>query len=213
MQALLDYELTKGRYILSVGRLVPEKGFEILIDSFQKSNLADWKLVLVGQADHEDAYSLNLLKKAEKNNSIILTGFLTGQPLRELYCHAGLFVLPSFYEGLPIALLEALSHGLSCIASDIKGNRNIELNADRFFKAGDAKDLSVKLNKYVKEPLSEIDRKQQISYIAEQYDWNVIARRTVAVYKCCFHGSKFSCIDSGVKSFRPIPGSSKNTDK
>ena len=48
-----------------------------------------------------------LKRKAQSERRIVLTGFITGQPLKELFSHAGLFVLPSYYEGLPIALLES----------------------------------------------------------------------------------------------------------
>ena len=64
-------------------------------------------------------------EKAGNNSNVILTGFLNGEPLRQLYSHAGLFVLPSYYEGLPIVLLEAMSYGLSCIASDIPANQEV----------------------------------------------------------------------------------------
>jgi glycosyltransferase involved in cell wall biosynthesis len=52
-------------------------------------------LVIVGKADHEDKYSRGLKEKAKNNKNIVLTGFLAGKPLQELYSHAGLFVLPS----------------------------------------------------------------------------------------------------------------------
>jgi glycosyltransferase involved in cell wall biosynthesis len=99
----------------------------------------------VGKADHEDRYSRSLKKKADNTKNIILTGYLTGKPLQELYSHDGLFVLPSYYEGLPIVLLEAMSYGLSCIASDIPANKNVGLDNDRFFKAGDVNAIAAKI--------------------------------------------------------------------
>lgn len=181
---LANLGIKKRKYILSVGRFVPEKGFHNLIDAFNRFQLQteDWRLVIVGRADHEDRYSINLKEKASKNSNIILTGFLTGMPLQELYSHAGLFVLPSYYEGLPIVLLEAMSYGLSCIASDIPANRNVELSEDRFFKAGDVKALAVKIKEFIDKPLSEEDRKKQIRMISERYDWEKIAERTLEVY-------------------------------
>ena len=184
-EALAKFGLTKGKYILSVGRLVPEKGFEILIDAFQKLNLNDWKLVIAGKADHEDEYSRNLKKSAAANSNIILTGFITGKSLQEIYSHAGLFVLSSFYEGLPIVLLEALGYGLSCLASDIKGNRNLPLTEARFFRAGDTSELAVKIKRYINRPLSETEKQKQIDLIAERYDWERIARETKKVYLSC----------------------------
>ena len=202
----LNYlSLEKKKYILAVGRFVPEKGFHDLIDAFgrlqhQGSRLKgegfpsptpytlhptpwDLKLVIVGDADHEDSYSQKLKESARKNNNIILTGFLTGEPLQELYSHAALFVLPSYYEGLPIALLEAMSYGLSCIASDIPGNRNVGLADDRYFKAGDSETLCANLRKFTIKPFTEEEKRIQIKRIDEKYNWEDIARRTLEIYK------------------------------
>lgn len=187
---LEKYALTKGLYILSVGRFVPEKGFHDLVEAFNQISTSNgqsleynWKLVIVGCADHEDRYSVHLKKKADKNNNIILTGFLTGEPLQELYSHAGLFVIPSYYEGLPIVLLEAMSYGLSCIASDIPANKNVELSANRFFKAGDVKGITEKIQEYLAKPLCEEEKRGQIAMIAERYNWDTIANKTANVYK------------------------------
>ena len=173
----------KQRYLLSVGRFVPEKGFDDLIAAFNQGKIDQWKLVLVGDADHEDKYSLDLKKKARINHNIILTGFLNGRPLYELYTHAGLFVLPSYYEGLPIVLLEAMSYGLSCVVSDIPANRNVELDEDRFFKTGDVASLREKIEEYINKPWGEDAIRDQINLISTKYNWSILAEETMKVYK------------------------------
>lgn len=180
---LKKYGLIEGKYILSVGRFVPEKGFHVLIDAFKKIEHGDWKLVIAGRADHEDKYSLALKSEASKNSNVILTGFLKGEPLKGLYSNAGLFVLSSYYEGLPIVLLEAMSYGLSCIASDIPANRNVELSGDRYFKAGDINALSEKINEFIGKKISEEEKKVQLKIINEKYSWEKIANMTLEVYK------------------------------
>ncbi|MBI4697583.1 MAG: glycosyltransferase family 4 protein [Nitrospirae bacterium] len=182
-ESLKKYGLQKGKYVLSVGRFVPEKGFDLLMDSFSRCDLRDWKLVIVGGPDHEDNWSRGLRTKANIIRNIVLTGFLKGQPLREIYSHAGLFVLPSYHEGLPIVLLEAMSYGLSCIASDIPANRNVEMDSKRFFRAGDVNALSEKITEFIDKPWEEKDRQNQISLITEKYNWEDIALKTLDVYK------------------------------
>jgi len=186
---LRRYDLAKNKYILSVGRFVPEKGFHDLIEAFNQFPITNYKLVIVGRADHPDRYSLNLEKKASKNNNIILTGFLTGKSLQELYSHAGLFVLPSYYEGLPIVLLEAMSYGLSCIASNIPANRNVELPRERFFKVGNVWELSKKIKEFVDKPLTDEERRKQLNVIFERYNWERIAEKTLEVYQSVVYGS------------------------
>ena len=178
-----NYGLIKGKYVLSVGRVVRDKGFDILIDAFNTSQIDGWKLVIVGQADHEDEYSLDIKKRARENGNVILTGFLNEKRLGELYSYAGLFVLPSYYEGLPISLLEAMSYELPCIASDIPGNRNVELSEDRYFEAGNSRELAEKMRQYINRKLTPEEGRKQLDIIAERYDWNKIAVKTLKVYR------------------------------
>jgi glycosyltransferase involved in cell wall biosynthesis len=177
---IVRYGLAKRRYVLSIGRFVPEKGFHDLIEAFK--DIEGWKLVIVGDADYSDSYTLNIKRRAAENKNIILAGFLTGQALRQLYANAGLFVLPSYYEGLPIVLLEAMGYGLSCIASDIPPNRDIGLKEGRFFKAGDVRVLTGKIKEFIERPLSGEEKKRQIEMIRRRYNWDSIANKTLEVY-------------------------------
>lgn len=189
--ALRQYGLERGKYILSVGRFVPEKGWDTLVEAFalisREQTPLGWKLVIAGQADHEDKYSrelkLNVAQKVKEGIPIILTGFLAGLPLAELYSHAGLFVLPSYYEGLPIALLEAMSYGLSCVVSDIPANREVGLPQERYFKPGDVDALAMKLRQFSKLPLSPQEKQTQRSMVTGRYNWDTIAAKTLRVYQ------------------------------
>ena len=179
---ILRYGLLKGKYILAVGRFVPDKGFEVLIEAFKRLKLDGWKLVIAGNADHEDKYSLELTKLAEQNESIILPGYMSSESLHELYSHAGLYVLPSYYEGLCISLLEAMSYGLPCLATDIEGNRIIELSHDRLFQPGNSQELARKMDQLLREEAKSQQKRKQIKAMVKNYNWENIASRTLAVY-------------------------------
>ena len=175
--------LETKKYILAVGRFVPEKGFHDLIDAFKQADLRDWKLVIAGDADHEDEYSLRLKDKAKTTDGVILAGFLTGKDLKELYSHAGLFILPSYYEGLPITLLEALSYGLQCVVSNISANKCCSLNNDNYFIPGNIKELANKMKEFTKITLNEDKRNKQIEMLKNGFNWIDIAKQTAQVYK------------------------------
>lgn len=176
--------VTPGKYVLQVSRLVPEKRQLDLIEAFEASaaNAAGWHLLLVGALDTEDAYQAALRKAAAENPHIILTDFQTGETLREILTHAGAFVLPSSHEGLPIALLEALSYSLRSFASDIPANLEVPLPSEQFFRLGDIDQLAKMLSDAVEQPWSEADRAGALA-IAERYDWAVIAEQTLEVYR------------------------------
>lgn len=163
-------------YMLALGRLVPEKGFDILIKAFAQSGLKDkYDLVIAGEADHATPYS-EQLKADAREAGIIMPGYITGEPLRRLMAGTDLFLLPSRTEGLPIALLEAMSYGLDVLVSDIPANRLPQLAPDDFFKAGDVDNLAARLN----EKAAAVKRRRE--YDLEPYNWDNIARRTVEVY-------------------------------
>jgi glycosyltransferase involved in cell wall biosynthesis len=184
-EALKKYSLSKGKYIFTAGRLVPEKGFDSLVRAFGQVQLGGWKLVVAGAADHETPYSRSLIKEADENPDIVFTGFLSGVPLQELYSNAGLFVLPSYYEGLPIALLEAMSYGILCIASDIPANRCVALPEENYFQAGNIDKLSEKIIEFSGRTLAAAERSAQEKLLREKYSWSQIAVETLDVYKDC----------------------------
>lgn len=182
-EALKKYDLKKGRYILAVGRFVPEKGFINLIDAFELAQLKNMKLVIVGRADHESRYSRDLERRARINKDVILTGYLNGVGLKELYSHAGFFVLPSTYEGLPITLLEAMGYGLLCLASDIPPNRYIGLPYDNYFASGNVEELIYKLREFSQRTLTDEEKTKQVEMLKKNYSWDEIAKRTLEVYE------------------------------
>lgn len=164
-----------GKYILALGRFVEEKGFHDLIDAYSQLKRDDIQLVIAGDADHPDPYS-ERLKKQAADAGAILTGFIRGEELNQVLTNAALFVLPSYHEGLPIALLEAMSYDLDVLVSDIPANRLHELNPGDFFKVADVADLTKALER-------KIDGAGSRQYDLSSYDWDQIARRTAAVYE------------------------------
>ena len=106
----------------------------------------------------------------------MLTGFIKGKRLHSLLTHAKCFVLPSSHEGLPIALLEAMSYRLPVLVSNIPANLEIGLNYDSYFKVGDERQLTEKLRKMIQGELRRID------YPMEEYDWDRIASQVIHVY-------------------------------
>lgn len=168
--------LTPGHYILAVGRFVREKGFHDLIEAFAGQGYKNMKLVIAGDADHADEYSEGLKRQAA-DAGVVLTGYIKGEKLNQVMTNAALFVLPSYHEGLPIALLEAMSYDLDVVASDIPANRIDELNEGDFFHAGDVADLQKVISRKLKEQCK--CRRYDLS----RYDWDSIAAGTVEVYR------------------------------
>lgn len=177
------FGLKAGRYVLLVSRFVPEKRHVDLIRAFERIRGADLQLALVGDADHPDAYAKSLKERAAANRDIVLTGFLGGRDLRAVFQHALVFVLPSSHEGLPISLLEGLSFGLPCIASNIAANKSVGLAADAYFDLGDIDQLAEKIEAVAKRPWTEADRNRTRRWVAERYDWRRIAEQTAGVYR------------------------------
>ena len=179
---LKSVNVKPGNYILAAARFVPEKGLHDLIEAFKHTDL-DCQLVLAGDADHEDKYSRELKKMAEGDERIKLTGFITGEKLQQVFKHARLFILPSYHEGLPIALLEALSYGLSVLVSDIPANLEINLNKDRYFRCGEVDNLREKLLELFELELEPQEQRHIMEMLSTDYNWDTIAEQTVSVYE------------------------------
>lgn len=170
------------KYVLSVARLVPEKGLHDLVKAF-KDMEGNVQLVIAGDADHETAYSRDLRRSAGEDHRIILTGYITGDPLNQIYQNAALFVLPSYHEGLPIVLLEALSYCIPALASDIPANKEVGLSDDCYFKCGNIDDLQNKVKAILSRKITEKEKLATRNKVIAKYNWDKIADQTIDVYQ------------------------------
>ncbi len=146
--------------------------------AFSQARLpTDYRLVIAGDADHETPYSKSLKAQAAEQG-VVLTGMIKGLPLQELYAHAGLFILPSSHEGLPITLLEAMSHQVPVLVSDIPANKAVGLPADCYFHYNEA-DCVTNLSQVIE---AKLHHGVTQTYDLTRYDWDHIARQTYEVY-------------------------------
>ena len=164
------------KYILAVGRFVPEKGFDLLIKAFASLQIREFQLVIVGDADHSTSYSQSLKLLAEQHK-ITFTGFLSGTKLQEIFTHAYLFVLPSFHEGLPISLLEAMSYQINVLVSNIPANVEVGLDKDCYFEVGNETELRDK----IEDRLRKHDSPPP--YNMTSYNWDVISTQVLNTYE------------------------------
>jgi len=137
-----------GKTVLAVGRLVPKKGFDLLIAAFAQvaQRHPGWRLEIVGEG--------RLRKTLERTigdhrlaDRITLPGF--NNNVRERMRRADLFVLPSLIEGFPNALMEAMAEGKACISFDCEmGPRELITHGENgwLVPTGDTRSLAVALD-------------------------------------------------------------------
>ncbi|MBR5904981.1 MAG: glycosyltransferase family 4 protein [Bacteroidales bacterium] len=162
-----------GKYVLGMCRFVPEKRLHDLVAACK--GLEGYKLVLAGDTDFEDAYSRQLKSDARAAGAV-LTGFIRGRKLHSLLSHAACYVLPSSHEGLPIALLEAMSYGRKVLVSNIPANLEVGLPDKYYFHCGNVCSLKERLDAILKEEATP-------EYDMSNYNWDSIASRVIQVYK------------------------------
>ena len=175
------YKLDKNDYILFLARIVPEKGVDDLIDAYEKIN-TDKKLVIVGGASHTNDYLKHIKEKVRNNKNIIMTGFVQGEELDELYSNSYLYCLPSYIEGMPISLLEAMSYGCNVLVSDIDENVQVTEKYGITFKKGDVSDLIKKLEKCLEEK-NRYEQNIIQEFILNKYSWNDVVKKTIKIYE------------------------------
>jgi glycosyltransferase involved in cell wall biosynthesis len=195
--------LAPYRYIIQVSRLVPEKRQLDLIAAFTAANLPGWKLLLVGGAQGSQSYANRVRQQSASNADIVHAGFLAPAEVHELLAHAGIFVLPSSHEGLPISLLEAMKLGTPALASAIPANLETELDQSCYFGVGDVQGLAQRLRELAQ--LTPEEREvmaQRLRNSCVRYDWDLIAELTLKVLERA--AGKVRTYD-GVQEERRVP--------
>ncbi len=177
------YGLKKDGYFLFLARIVPEKGLHYLIEAFSELE-TDKKLVIAGGSSQAYGYMEQIHRMAAEDERILMTDFVQGQVLEELYANAYAFVLPSDVEGMALTLLEAMSYGDCCLVSDIRENTEVVGDKALTFRRGDVKDLKRQLVWMLEHP-DEVRRmgEESVDYICGKHNWDDVTGRTLAVYE------------------------------
>lgn len=176
------FGINKDDYILFLGRLVPEKGVKYLIQAYKELD-TDKKLVIAGGISDSGEYLKELTDLASNDPRIIFTGFIQGIVLEELFSNAYIYVLPSDLEGMPLSLLEAMSYGNCCLASDIPECASVLGEFGITFRQGNVQDLKDKLQQLCDDPqIVESFKQQAADYICKRYNWDDITKETLKLY-------------------------------
>lgn len=166
-----------------MGRLVPEKRPELLIEAFKGLD-TDKKLVIAGGGSDTSDFELHLHELAADDPCIVFTGFVSGKPLEELYSNCFAYVLPSDVEGMPMSLLEAMAYGRCCVTSDIPECADVLAGNGVTFEKGSAESLRDVLRDLLArgEHVSQLGIAAK-AHVEKAYTWDSVVSRTLAVYE------------------------------
>ena len=180
------FGLDERRYVLFVGRLVPEKRPDDLIRAF-RSIRGDVRLVIAGGTSFTSSYVEQLRRLAGDDPRIVFTGYVYGDELRSLYRNAAAFVLPSSLEGMPLTLLEAIASSSPVVVSDIPPNVEVvghDARGHHVFPSGDVDALRRSLIAVLADPSAE---RQGVAALRRRvlrdYSWDAAADATEQLYK------------------------------
>ena len=192
-QTIAKFGLEKNKYLVMVSRLIPHKGAHILIEAFKRlkmehpdnARVRELKLAIVGDSVHTDTYVALLKKQSERCADIVFTGFQSDEALTELYQHALSLIHPSFNEGLPLTVLQAMSLGKPALLSAIPEHLELVRDARVLFKENNVKSLTDTLESFLN---MDVETHETIGthnkqVIEKNYRWDVIVPQIVTVYQ------------------------------
>lgn len=172
-----------NKTILFVGRLQFEKNIPMLIGAFKiiHSKYPDWKLELWGSGPLENELHA-LIRKEQLLQSVHLRG-RTNQ-MGHIYEKSSILVLPSFYEGFPLVLIEAMGAGIPCIGTDISGNKAIIKHNENgiIIKENSVEALAQAIDTLIRNPTLLHKMSKNAIQTALQYRKEIIIKRWIQLF-------------------------------
>ena len=175
--------LVSEKFIMYVGRPLPHKNLDRLVEAFailQQTN-PNLKLVLAGK---EDVLYQRLQTKIQKLglNNIIFTGFVSEGQLRWLYENTAAYVFPSLSEGFGLPGLEAMAHGAPVVSSNATCLPEIYGHAAIYFDPLDIDDMAVKIGEVINDPAIATELVKKGHAQTSKYSWQRMATQTLDIY-------------------------------
>ena len=173
--------------ILTVGRLIPRKGFDCLIRSLPKvMKIAkrDLCVEIVGDGPLR-AELIRLAEQFQVARKLIFAGTVPYEQLAEKYQQADVFVLPSLAEGMPLVVLEAMASGLPIIATGVQGIEELVKQGVNgyLFPPADPNSLAQYLAAVINDNAIRLKMGKESTRIVRKYDWANIAEQYLHIYE------------------------------
>jgi len=176
---LSEYGLEAGRYILFASRLTPEKGCSDLIAAFNQID-TNMKLVIAGTAT--DPSYFDALQRQADSAKIVFIGHRVGDELAEFFSNAYTFVLPSYIEGMSMALLEAIAYKIPPLVTEIPENRAVVGDFGFYFPPRDIDCLRATLSSLITQPGRIATARERLQALSIP-DWDAVAARYDKLYR------------------------------
>lgn len=164
--------------LLSVGELIKRKNHKTVLKALSQIKDKNFIYLICGRGVLKE-YLHNLTKQLGLESKVKFLGFR--KDIAEIYKTADLFIFPSYQEGLPVALMEAMATGLPVIASNVRGNRDL-IAKENLFEPDDV----AALTNLIKKQLEAIENKElkKVNYAnLEQYSLKNVLKQMAEIYE------------------------------
>ncbi len=174
---------SESKRAIAVGRLAPEKGWDRLIQAFAAATRSDpeWTLAILGEGN-ERARLEQLIKQHGLGDRVALPGWV--RPVWDELANSAFFVLPSYYEGFPSALLEAMAVGVPSLAVDCESGPRAIINACANGELANGllvENNTLALAAGIQRMMSEVEMREQLGRhgktIVERFGWDEMVNR------------------------------------
>ena len=185
--------LEKDDYLLCVGRIVPGKGIEYLIQSFIElsRSMPTFKLFIVGDSVYADEYMLKLKEMSKNNSSIVWKGVLVGEELIEIYQRAFCVVVPSESESFSLVALEGLFYNGLVICSDTTQFRSLYGDHVQYFTSKSSDSLLRLITKFIHDPAAvRLIRERALQFKYDDYSWDRISEKYIVLYNSLLESTR-----------------------
>lgn len=165
--------------LFSVGRIVYQKGLDLGLRALAQLKDLSWEWHIAGDGPQIDSLKA-LAQELDISDRVTFLGWQSREELTQWYHHSNLFLFPSRHEGMPNAVLEAMSSGLPVVATRIAGSEELVLDGvtGLLVNAEDADSLRDGLSRLIVEEKMRIQMGQASrNRVEKEYSWENVARQ------------------------------------
>jgi glycosyltransferase involved in cell wall biosynthesis len=186
----IKQDFKKSFSILFIGRLEKRKNLVNLIKAFEllrrrHSRMSpagqSCKLILAGKKGFGFEEIKKAIQESQFNKDIILKNYILEEEKNELYKNAGLFILPSFYEGFGLPILEAMSYGVPVVCSNASSLPEVAGNAALLINPNNIQEIADAMNKVFSDDGLKNNMIEKRFENVEKFSWEKCAKKTLGI--------------------------------